>query len=620
MRVNAYYIFKGTLTWKCRLWQALPRLFSKSKIANLKSKIARLAYRRFSPDTPPETWMQQKTEVKRHRMVNWYDPRQLIVTAADVLTSGIIGAKADLRLVEALAANSNQIYDYSSHEGDFWFNYVADLGDGWNSTYHVAYAISQPELAFDSGAHVTRRGNLLIFGGDTVYPVASNRAYRERLIEPYRCALQSQASVGDVFALPGNHDWYDGLIAFGRLFCSTTASYEGRTFGPWRTKQRRSYFALKLPRGWWLVATDVQFSSDVDAPQLQYFRDVARQMQPNDKLILCNAEPHWIYSKVYGGFDADITEHNLSFLEEKVFGHRINVFVAGDLHHYRRHATDDGKQKITAGGGGAFVHPTHGPNVSSLPHGYRLKKSFPPPSVSNRLAWGNLLFLFRNPTFGILTAVLYCLTAWSIKPAIGDLQWRQLVPSLQITWTAFYQSPFTAFWVVALFLGMVVFTDTHSKRYRFTAGPLHALAHMTALFFIGWGAAQFAQRIESSFGRIATVGLLIFAGGWIAGSTIMGLYLLISLNVFHRHGEDAFSALRIEDWKNFLRFKIDPDGKLIIFPVGIRRVARNWKEAPADATSLFVPNDPLATEPELIEPPISIHGDETSPHPGPLPL
>src|SRR5262249_49579971 len=150
-----------------------------------------------------------------------------------------------------------------------------------------------------------------------------------------------------------------------------------------------------------------QLSSDLDAPQLEYFRDVARQMAPDDQIILCNAEPHWIYSKAYGQFDSEITEHNLSFLEEKVFGHQIAVFVAGDLHHYQRHATKNGKHKITAGGGGAFLHPTHGLKVASLGKGFTLQKSFPPPAVSRALTFGNLLFLFRNPAFGIVPATLY---------------------------------------------------------------------------------------------------------------------------------------------------------------------------------------------------------------------
>lgn len=56
----------------------------------------------------------------------------------------------------------------------------------------------------------------------------------------------------------------------------------------------------------------------------------------------------------------------------------------------------------------------------------------------------------------------------------------------------------------------------------------------------------------------------------------MGLYLLISLNVFRRHSNEAFSALRIQDYKNFLRLRLDIDGTLTVFPIKIEKVPRDW--------------------------------------------
>jgi hypothetical protein len=53
---------------------------------------------------------------------------------------------------------------------------------------------------------------------------------------------------------------------------------------------------------------------------------------------------------------------------------------------------------------------------------------------------------------------------------------------------------------------------------------------------------------------------MIFVLGWIVGSVVMGIYLLISLNFFGRHSDEAFSALALPDWKNFLRFRIDFQG------------------------------------------------------------
>jgi hypothetical protein len=101
---------------------------------------------------------------------------------------------------------------------------------------------------------------------------------------------------------------------------------------------------------------------------------------------------------------------------------------------------------------------------------------------------------------------------------------------------------------------------------------------------------------------------VILVGGYLAGSTIMGIYLLISLNGFGRHSNEAFSALHIPDWKNFLRLRIDVDGRLTIFPVGIRRVPRKWAKSPSDSGPLMVPDDPAASAPVLIEPPIVVTG------------
>jgi hypothetical protein len=52
------------------------------------------------------------------------------------------------------------------------------------------------------------------------------------------------------FAIPGNHDWYDGLFAFSR--CILDRDW----LGGWRLPQRCTYFCLQLPRGWWIFALD----------------------------------------------------------------------------------------------------------------------------------------------------------------------------------------------------------------------------------------------------------------------------------------------------------------------------------------------------------------------------
>lgn len=562
------------------------------------------------PDTP-----------KRLPMVGWFDPRQLAVTAVDVAISTIFGRHADKRLIEAMTMGDDEpepfVYPKRGQEGAeaFWLDYAADVGDGWNSTYAVAYWMARDTLplrAPDGTEHLTQRGSVLVFGGDEVYPTASRQNYEERLLAPYRTALRRTSPQPDVFAIPGNHDWYDSLVSFTRFFLS------GKDFGAWQTRQRRSYFALKLPHRWWLLGIDVQLGSDIDVLQQRYFKEIARQIAPGDHIILCTSEPEWVWEKMYGGFDAaTYSERTLRDFEERILDHRADVIIAGDLHHYRRHehSTEDGwkRQKITAGGGGAFLHPTHGPDVDVLGKSratFRKKCAYPDEATSRRLCWGNLLFPLKNPQFLGLAGFVYLLSAWALKmeiPKAGRWSWMQ---ALHQSCEQLLLSPSAAFWMMGVLAMFVFFTETHSTKYRLIGGLAHGLAHFTAIFFISWTAIFLADILDfqpsglSGFlGWYLLPGLFILGIGALAGSFIMGVYLLISLNVFGRHSNEAFSALAIQDWKNFLRLKITAEG-LTIYPVGIDRVPRQWRE---DGEQTH-PDDSAATAPKLIEHPISLVG------------
>jgi hypothetical protein len=557
---------------------------------------------------------------KRCEMVGWYDPGQLARTGVEVCISTIFGRHADNRLIQALVAGTAHSYDHTfaykhNSEGvyvpdtsapvdELWIDYVGDVGDGWDSTYAVARSLAQPSLAFtDRGgaAHATQRGSVLIFGGDQVYPTASRSAYEDRLVGPYTAALGITPvdKHPHAYAIPGTHDWYDSLSSFTRLFCS------GRWFGGWRTQQCRSYFALKLPHGWWLIGTDVQLDSDIDAAQVDYFRQVAKEMAPGDKIILCNAEPHWIYAKTYGKIDSNYNEQNLAFLEEKVFMHEIRVYLAGDLHHYRRHEAADGTQKITAGGGGAFLHPTHGADVDELDGGFKLKGCFPDTASSWRLGLRNLIFPILNPKFGLVTAVLYLFSVWPFMTHLGGAGFGVEVRHGAVELVS---NPMHAIWLCIMLFGFLFFTDTHSKAYRFIAGTLHGLSHVVVAFIVAWIASLIAAPIVPLHPALALLLCVpvILAGGWLAGPLIMGLYLFISLNLFGHHQNEAFSSLAIPDWKNFLRMHIDRNGDLTIYPVGLRRVPRTWKPARATSGPTLLPDDASATEPELIENPIVV--------------
>ncbi len=601
----------------------------------------------------PLLW-RPSTDVERMPMVRWFDPAQLLDAALQSLLSTIIGARSDHRIVQAIASRRRDFYDYTCRyrtgrrmphvdrtrpRDEIWIDYVCDTGDGWNSTYAVAYAVAQPALDVrmtDGSTRRLPRGDLLVFGGDEVYPYPSREAYHQRLIVPYEQAFGDDrpAEPPHVFAIPGNHDWYDGLTAFSRLFCSDVG---GRHFAGWRTRQRRSYFAIKLPGRWWLIGSDGQLQSDIDTPQIEYFRHIAdRHMEAGDHVIVCLSSPTWIFAHKYRTLGGHLDETDMLYLRDEVFARRgitMHVFLSGDYHHYRRHEevdpVDPGRpvQKITAGGGGAFLHPTHDEDVATIEEAcvdtdaprrsFSLKASYPDLRRSRRLTFGNLLFAVKNPAFGVVPAVIYLFTMWMVSATMERPHPDSVGDALSLTVRAFSRNPGLTLWVATITVTFVLVTDTHSRLYKWIGGLAHAAVHWACLFMLGWGALVLVNALPLPLDveRFTLMALLVGAGAWVLGSVIVGLYLLVSLNVFGRHSEEAFSSLRIEDYKHFLRLHLDRDGSLTIYPIAIDRVPRRWVPRPesAQTPSALVPDGPF--EPTLIEPPIVVAGAASPPPP-----
>ncbi|NUR29871.1 MAG: hypothetical protein HOV83_29145, partial [Catenulispora sp.] len=163
--------------------------------------------------------------------VPWLGPGLLAATGARVALAEQFGAYLDKR--ELQGAFPTRIYDEHAEADEVWLDYIADLGDGFNATYSMAWLLAQPTLRVgpaerhsghdDDSLVLTElpRGELLVMGGDQVYPTASGAAYEDRMVGPYLAAFSTPekgVKPPSIFALPGNHDWYDGLTAFLRLF------------------------------------------------------------------------------------------------------------------------------------------------------------------------------------------------------------------------------------------------------------------------------------------------------------------------------------------------------------------------------------------------------------------
>jgi hypothetical protein len=543
-------------------------------------------------------------------MVRWLDPHQLLDTAVRVLVSGMFSSYSDNR--ELQAREPAEVPDRSG-EAHRWLDYVADVGDGWNSTYTVARLLATEELKldWDGETYSTKRGRILVMGGDQVYPVPNAAEYENRMLGPYQAALPCVlGEAPELFAIPGSHDWYDGLVNFTSVFC------RNHWIGAWRTRQRRSYFAVKLPNGWWLWGIDIQFGAYLDETQLQYFAAVAAdQVQPGDRIILCMAK-----EVESGRRQEEIhSDRDVEYLEREVIqpsGAQLLLYLKSGRHHYARYEEEGGaRQHITSGGGGAFLHPTHSlPERIDLPGAegataYRRAGTYPSPAVSKRLRKRIWMLAPYNLPLAAVFGTVQVLLAFMLGLHLGD---HHVSLGLGDLGGAVWASP-TSFLLILLMIGSLAAMVRFAHEARGVGRLMLGMVHSTLQLASVAGVMIAASWLSSAFGLAGVwslIAFLILVGllGGIGGIVGLSGYLWAT-NCLGFHGNEGYAPLHHQDLKHFLRLHIGADGVLTVYPIGVDRVGRKWilcPDAPAHAP-WFAPSG-AEPEPHLIEKPITIGG------------
>ncbi|MFJ8579196.1 metallophosphoesterase family protein [Micromonospora sp. NPDC093277] len=535
--------------------------------------------------------------------VPWLAPLLLISTGLRTLLALLFGAYLDKR--ELQNAFGDGTFRQVGPDGGLWLDYVADLGDGFDATYSVAYLLAQPELTVDG--HRLPRAQTLVMGGDQVYPSAAYAAYEDRCKGPYQAALPvPPPAQPTIFAVPGNHDWYDGLTAFLRLFVRS----RDRNFAGWVTGQSRSYFATELPAGWWLLGLDDQSGSYLDDPQLAYFDKVAQQLTPQSKVILAVPAPTWVKAA-----DHPTAYDSIDYFIRTIIaptGAQVRLLISGDLHHYARYTGPD-RQLITCGGGGAYLYPTHTlPERLEVPprdtlsrrasrtREYDLAARFPEKARSRRYGWGIFARLpFRNPGFTTLLGTLHTLLMLAMAGVTahraGATEQRLLSVPLVIM--------FVVTMLSAAFFAKPPGAEGKRHARHWILGVSHGLAHVALaaagtwlwlkLPFYDWPWPLPLAAAAVLYGPV--IGLV--------ASQLVALYLLVA-GSFGVNVNELFAGQGIEDSKAFLRIRIDPDGTLTIYPIALDRVSHTWQLNPdqSPTASWLTPQTPL--HPHLAEPPI----------------
>jgi len=263
---------------------------------------------------------------------------------------------------------------------EFWLDYLADTGDAPKLVYWLGEALQRDALEAPDGT-VLRRGRVLVVGGDSAYPIADQAALRERVQAPLVWAYRKLHGlewppggapvVCDLFAIPGNHDYYDALDGFARQFRAPATAEDERCFKHLTTPplrlpgyarlQRASYFALELPFGWRFWGVDLgskpRNPGAIDVRQEEYFRRLPRP----ERLIVATSLPVAVHHRpdpeLRHAFETQLGLEPAFLRGGRLSGSQLRIDLAGDSHLYERYWGTENYAAVTSGLGGAFHHP-----------------------------------------------------------------------------------------------------------------------------------------------------------------------------------------------------------------------------------------------------------------------
>ena len=483
------------------------------------------------------------------------EPRALLARIADVLG----GSPLARTLTEALGH-------------DLYVDFVADTGDDVAVSRAVARLVFAPYELPDPDRPgrflVAPRGEILLFGGDTAYPVATAQELMNRVIAPWDQVLQALPDDGRpriLLGIPGNHDWYDGLDGFGRMFrrrppgvvagpnvtgiSPKMLEYHaewareflrgGKVEKPkalvlsgYTTVQNASYFALPLAPDLDMLAVDRQLTT-TDSRQTEFIGGYY-QARPDSATFAVLPDP------VFAFGDASRTGTQMVESLHLDLAGRETFLLTGDIHHYERH--ERGKLlHVIAGGGGAFLHPARiakgGVTPTVLWPGVAQSRVLLR-KVPWKLARGASGFL---PHFGLL--ILFTL-AYVLS--------QQLYTHTGLVISASILTTLLIGGIYALIGGVT--RKPSVLPFAFAAALITAFLPIGGYLFLD---AAFERLGHSApFGVLSLVTLAI---GVFAGSFVFGAYLAL-LTLLGYENTQAFTVLDHPGFKHFVRLRVRTDG------------------------------------------------------------
>jgi hypothetical protein len=246
--------------------------------------------------------------------------------------------------------------------------------------------------------HRAKDTGFMVILSDVVYPAGDVNDYVNGFYIPYRDYDRP------IYAIPGNHDWYDGLDGFMLAFCDAqplpalgfrAASYrpselvagmlwrgssspDYRRLGVYRHERARTAPGPPQPGPYWvlrtdelaIVAIDTGVAGELDADQGRWLLDVSERI-PEPKILL-TGKPIYVDNRYRPGpieWD-ERDEHHGVTVDDVVRRFDYVAAIGGDTHNYQRypvrvHRGPEGAresrtvQYVVSGGGGAYLSGTH---------------------------------------------------------------------------------------------------------------------------------------------------------------------------------------------------------------------------------------------------------------------
>ena len=436
-----------------------------------------------------------------HAPVRWLFGRDLLISLRGVVLYSAFGDELDHR--DWMQAELDDLSDLPCEEGGFWFDYVADTGDGQLSMYNTA-SLLLSDLYVDAdhgGVSLTPeaqgqrlpRGRFVFFGGDTAYHVADTATLEKNVCTPFAWALwekqarePTEQSPRYAFGVPGNHDYYDSLIGFNRLFRAPGSPM--LPLADYRRRQRSSFVALRLPFDYLFLGLDSQ-QGKLDRRQREFMRRCLN-VHGQQRLIVATPEPTTVFDSTEPGpaqAFADLRLPRPFSAVEPTFPapDQLHLDLSGDVHHYARYAAPahPNYASVVAGGGSAFVHPTHTSHFTAeRAWPPRAAKLYPDVATSRQLVTSRLLCPWRILRGGgvFLLGGLFALLIYLGVALSPDLQ--RAAHAAGGSWML--DSP------VAENLGRVLDRDGGAQLYRSRLHDAEWLSLLTLLAVVAWASIQ----------------------------------------------------------------------------------------------------------------------------------